>query len=435
MAASGETASRSETPGGVETACDTGPAASFPDPALANEAEPSPCDVVLINESEAEAAATNDGLPFAADSGEESPASAAAADAGTSGETTDAGTVEPELDDVRLMALLAQHRDRFVGLLFATRPAPAADLSMAVEELSTACRQAASRGLSPAGECDPLIDLINERRKKFIEHDQIELSAAVVEAEKYLTAHRKLSGSLDALVQHVGTVVQELTEREAGLPPPEDALHAALLNHKKGLEIIQRMIGRASDRRKDLSGERPASDFEPDQPVVIPEDPIQLEEFAHQFMKSLKAERQSRDRIIVTQRDFAENCRKGLVALAKSLLPAVDGIDSGLANEPAARGQWLASGDLNEDLRGLLEIWFSSYARLRGGLDKFLLEAGLEAQSVQPGAPFDPESMEPIGTVSHPDFPDDSVAAVVRRGFVLAGENLRPVAVEVVRND
>ena len=431
-AANAETTAQPETVAGAETAGDAGAAVPFPDPALANETEPTPGEVVLINESEAEEAATNEGLAIAAGNGEES--SAVAAAAGTSGESADAGTPAPELDDVRLTALLAQHRARLVSLLFAPRAA-AADLSLAVAELSAACRQAVPRGLSQPGDRDPLIDLITERRQKFIEHDQVELQAAVVEAERYLSAQQKLTSSLNVLVQHVTTLVQELTAREAGLPPPENPLHPALLNHKKGLEIIQRMIGRASDRRKDLSSERPAGDFEPDQPVIVPPDPAQLEEFVNQFTKSLKAERQSRDRVIVTQRDFAENCRKGLVAQAKSLLPAVDGIDSGLANEPAARELWLAGSDLHADLRSLLEIWFSSYARLRGRLDEFLLESGLEAQSVQPGVPFDPETMEPIGTVGHPDFPEDSVAAVVRRGFVLAGENLRPVAVEVVRNE
>jgi len=450
-----------------ECAAHPGPVA-FPDPALANSEESSWNDAVQVCETEANAHVANEsqsavdstssvevgvpqvecggpqlerGEPGRGEPGLEEQAvpptcetSPTAESAGSDCQAAQADSSSTQLNDQELEAALAQCCSRLVNLLFAPRMASSADLSAAISDYSKARQEVLARAQAARDGRDPLIDLIHERRLKIVEQDQAELQSAGVAADKHLAAYERLSTALDALVQHLASVVSGMTEQDAGFPPPEDTLHAALLNHKKGLEIIQRMIGRVADRRKDLSGERPSGEFQELETLVGSDDPAQLEEFVTNWAKSLLSDRQSRDRVVVGLRDFAENCRKGVGGLAKSLLPAIDGVDSGLASEPASRQNWLTAGELDGERRSLVERWFSSYAVLCQHLDKFLLEAGLESRVVDPGVPFDPETMEPIGTVSHAEFPDDSVAAVVRRGFVLSGENLRPVAVEVVRN-
>jgi molecular chaperone GrpE (heat shock protein) len=65
-------------------------------------------------------------------------------------------------------------------------------------------------------------------------------------------------------------------------------------------------------------------------------------------------------------------------------------------------------------------------------LQPYFEATGLAPLTVEPGTLFQPETMEPGGTVVLPDRPLEEVASVMRRGYALNGEQLRPIQVEVV---
>jgi molecular chaperone GrpE (heat shock protein) len=337
-------------------------------------------------------------------------------------------------DGLAILSSLLKQREEIIDLLFAQRGVTQSDIVEAVSGYADVWRRALVLKVPVDAELDQWAKRLLNRSEQNVSADRGELESAVQQADRYLHAHSKLSLALDTLLHGTSELVAELSITDPDFETADVTLQTSLLNHKKGLEIVQRMIGRTIERRKDLASGRLPARFETLETIGQPADPDHFEEFINRVRESMKAHRQGRDRVIVAARDYAENCRKGLITLAKSLLPAIDGVDSGLANEPVTRGQLTAAAEGSAERLGLIDRWYCSYQKCRTQFDEFGAQAGLETQIVEPGMAFDPETMEPVGTVVCPESADDSVASVVRRGFSLAGENLRPVGVEVVRN-
>jgi molecular chaperone GrpE (heat shock protein) len=126
-----------------------------------------------------------------------------------------------------------------------------------------------------------------------------------------------------------------------------------------------------------------------------------------------------------------DGCKKELLRVVKSFVEAVDGIDGGLRNEAEVRGRLQA---FEAEYGSLIDFWFAAYHNLEKQIDKFFSATGIGALSVAPGTPFDPATMEPVGTVANPDLNNEDVAMVLRRGYMIHGEQVRPMMVEVVIN-
>ena len=182
--------------------------------------------------------------------------------------------------------------------------------------------------------------------------------------------------ALALLEQALAGEAQRLQETDAFQQAPQP-LRDALLNYKQGIEIIHRMVKRVQDRK--------TSD--------------------------------------ITSRET--------LATVKSLLAALDGIDSGRRSEP----ELLAGvADFRAEYGALIDSWFGTYDRMEQALQAFFAASELEPIVVEPGTPFSPDTMEPGGTVADPNRKNDEVASTLRRGFRFAGVLIRPALVEVVIN-
>ena len=185
--------------------------------------------------------------------------------------------------------------------------------------------------------------------------------------------------ALALLEQALAGEAQRLQETDAFQQAPQ-ALGDALLNYKQGIELIQRMVKRAQDRKK--PGETA--------PMV------------------------------------GETS-----AAVKNLLGALDGIENGRRSEP----ELLAGvADFRAEYGALIDSWFGTYDRMDQALQPFFATSGLEPMVVEPGTLFSPDTMEPGGTVADPNRKNDEVASTLRRGFRFAGVLIRPALVEVVIN-
>jgi molecular chaperone GrpE (heat shock protein) len=212
-----------------------------------------------------------------------------------------------------------------------------------------------------------------------------------------------------------------------------EALRTTLANYKKGIEIVHRMISRAKDRKQELSTEMPASLGRDLDEVDAPED---ADQFAASVVSLSDAFHKLRDANYHATQDAkaaADACFEASLTALKQILSAIDGIDSGLASEPQVRAR-VAQIEEDESCHALADSWFGAYGRLNESVDAFLSKTGLEAHTVAPGTPFDPNTMEPQGTVENPEMNNEDVATVLRRGFSLHGQPVRPILVDVVRN-
>jgi molecular chaperone GrpE len=115
------------------------------------------------------------------------------------------------------------------------------------------------------------------------------------------------------------------------------------------------------------------------------------------------------------ERDRAKTAAKAKRDILLSLLEVLDGFDRALP---------YLSADSSSVAEGLQAVYRS-------------LKNLLEAQGVTPiktvGEPFDPSLHEAIGAVNTDKYPSGTIAEEVQRGYMLAGELLRPARVRVAR--
>ncbi|MDA7928933.1 nucleotide exchange factor GrpE, partial [Mariniblastus sp.] len=207
-----------------------------------------------------------------------------------------------------------------------------------------------------------------------------------------------------------------------------------LINFRKGVEIIRRMFGRTMERKKAFSPEMSeplGDDWDSEHP---PANTKSIGEFVGQLSQSFHTLRDSNYHANQDAKSFSEKCNKAIVNAAIGLLSAIDGIDAGLQNESEIRSRLAPFEEGEDNCSDLITSWFQAYHHLNNFSERFFNKTGIEGHSVDPGTPFDPETMEPQGIISNPELNDDDVAAVMRRGFSLNGKSIRPILVEVVRN-
>jgi molecular chaperone GrpE (heat shock protein) len=214
---------------------------------------------------------------------------------------------------------------------------------------------------------------------------------------------------------------------------PEE-LKTTLINFRKGIEIIGRMFSRARDRKKSLAEETPQplrDGLETEHLSTIDKS---IGDFVKQLVESFHSLRDNNYHANQDAKSFSEKSKKAAANAAIGLLSAIDGIDAGLQNDSESRAGLTSFEEGEGNYSELIDSWFHAYLKLNTFAEQFFRETGIEGHTVEPGTPFDPETMEPLGTISNPELNDEDVAAVMRRGFSLNGESIRPILVEVVKN-
>jgi molecular chaperone GrpE (heat shock protein) len=337
-----------------------------------------------------------------------------------------------ELDLASLREALTDRRASAVATLFGEQRSSDKSLQHLVQEYVDAVTAAAIADVSVADEVAVLCDLIQTRHEQALEQDgtqaRVYAEKAQLHREVYDTLFAQLDVLLDAITVELG-VLQ--TPDEVGEAAPEK-LASALLNHRKGVEIVQRMLARVKDRRKEL-GEKTDPSLSAD-PVFV-DRPTELEEVAEFVRCSSQRWHDNCDANFHKVEELKKTvaaCDREVSKAVKNLLSAVDGIDAGLANEQMLREEL---SEYDQEFGPLIAKWFALYHSLDSKLAAFFEATCLEPASVEPGSRFDPETMEPQGTVKDPDKNNEDVASVLRRGFSLNGRQMRPTLVEVVMND
>ncbi|HST87666.1 MAG TPA: nucleotide exchange factor GrpE [Ktedonobacterales bacterium] len=118
------------------------------------------------------------------------------------------------------------------------------------------------------------------------------------------------------------------------------------------------------------------------------------------------------------QQDQEQLQRAFAAEAARVILPAVDSFERAFATLP-------------ESLAGF--TWIDGVALIQLQLQHTLDAAGVRPLAVAPGHAFDPARHEAIGEIETADHPASSVAAVVQRGYEIAGAVLRPALVQLAR--
>lgn len=171
-----------------------------------------------------------------------------------------------------------------------------------------------------------------------------------------------------------------------------------------------------------------APEEKPNDPNEIPETPVESppltpEEEIERLRAALSAESDRRlrslaetenlkKRLLKEKEDFQKYATESLVS---ELLPVLDHLDLALTH-----GRGL---EACKDFVVGVDMTRKAFVDILGhhGVTEFGAI----------GEPFNPESHEALGMVSQPGLPDDAVAQVVQKGFLLRGRLLRPAKVMV----
>ncbi|MCE9563855.1 MAG: nucleotide exchange factor GrpE [Planctomycetes bacterium] len=247
------------------------------------------------------------------------------------------------------------------------------------------------------------------------------------DADRLIANYAALFAGLPVLEQAVVTELDRMKEDDPPFLAAPAEIREPLINYKKGLQIIQRMFGRLHARKKPLEGIAPL----PPAPT-LPNEAPSATELANKLTEFGHAVNDWRVAGNTTQREIrkkVDGLRKEVTGFVSALLGPIDGIEGGLRNEPELLGR-LES--FRSDHAAVIDGWTRAYERLDAGLLPYFEATGLSSLTVEPGSAFRPETMEPGGTVVRLDRPLEEVVSVMRRGYALNGEQLRPVQVEVV---
>lgn len=281
-----------------------------------------------------------------------------------------------------------------------------------------------------ADEWNQIRTLLAEQWDSIRSEDQVKWTQVEAEGRLQQAGYVALFESLVTLEQAVaGEIASMDNSQETFLNAPQE-LRDSLLNYRKGIEIIQRMLKRVLDRRKPLSAEVPSLPSGPGVIEVAPE----LEQWSAtltQIGQQHHDWRTASVNLLNDARKPSDNIKKETLQLVKNLVGALDGVENGLRSEPDLLA---LLQPFKPEYEALIDSWMQAYHRLEQVLQPFYAATGLKPITVERGTPFQPETMEPGGTVSDPQLKNEDVAAVLRRGYSYNGEFIRPLLVEVVVN-
>lgn len=439
-AISGSDSSQTE----AEIACSTnqppqsaGADENFPPPELAGEEDSGQMDV-LIDAEEESAADNGRALESRAENStesvqttEESSSSsgqAAATEAADRQEGQDAQHADAEC----LAEALAVARTQLLSTLFTKDRPPNSAAKQVIEAYAAAL--AATQDGTGRSEIAQLASLVASANEGIFSQEQSDFQGACAAIARHVEVYDSLFSALEDFGKDVGAQLQQLNAETAAFQTAQEPLKAGLANYRKGVEIIDRMLSRVIERKKALVAEAPQPLTECLDLPELPDELPAVSGYLQNVMERFHRVRDANHHAIRDAQSHADKCHAQVLQSIKSLLAAIDGIDSGLDAEPGTRASLLQSVPSDDDLANLVQSWTGCYQRLSAIADAFFSRAGITAHTVEPGTPFDPETMEPQGTVENPALKDEDVAAVARRGFSLGNQMIRPMVVDVVRN-
>ena len=403
-----------DAPGGAEQA-----ESEFPPESLDSELDPDdkPIGELAIEEDEEDAGVSES--PPAAEAEQPSPADDQAAE-----------DQSAAVDTEEAAAKLEELRPLLAAAIFGEERPPKAAAQQQVEDYVAVLRAA---NAAASDQWEQLLSLIDESNQQQLAKENAGIDQAAGEMKRHVEVYDTLFAELAGLLDAVGAQLQQMNDQDDSFQQAPDALRTTLANYKKGIEIVQRMISRTRDRKKELSAELPVSIGQEVDKVDVPEDADQFAAGALALSEAFHNLRDANYHATQDAKGAADKCLQATLAALKQILSAVDGIDSGLASEPQVRAK-VAEIEDDATCHALAESWFGAYGRLTDCVDTFLSKTGIEAHTVAPGTPFDPNTMEPQGTVENTEMNNEDVATVLRRGFSLHGQPIRPILVDVVRN-
>lgn len=347
-------------------------------------------------------------------------------------------SAEAPVDDVReedVLAAVAMLRSETITRLLGN-DWPAENVRLDVSNrYGAALSAAATFGVTPAGEAGVFLEEVARRHGDALALEKSATESVLGEDLRYRETYARLGNELEGLAAGVGAVLERMNNQEPRYEEASAELKAALANYRKGIEILQRMLGRLKERMKEPLTDPALAlsaslDTEPP-PSEAGGWAVFVQTVSRQFHTIRDTNYHARQRAVELASNNGGLCRD----FVKSVASIVDGIDSGHENEEQSCAKLRCLAQDSGPAKDLVESWCGVYASLLDYVDAFFAKTGIEAQTVEPGTPFDPERMEPQGTVTEPALQNDDVAAVIRRGFSLNGELIRPMVVDVVKND
>lgn len=264
------------------------------------------------------------------------------------------------------------------------------------------------------------------------------------EHKRWMKTSRVMSEELPNLLCEVKAVVSSLHEDGPfELAPAE--VQERLRNRKEGLEIICRMVERLPQRQAQLEG-NPLDSRRSLRTLKLPvqssnaqldgvADSTETAAAVQEILEDLqREEEQVRDENYEFTREVrleSERLKRAISGFLKDhLLPVFDGVERGIWDEEVLKEP------LNqyEESQKVIAQWFEAYhdcSRLLNGFAKRIRLVRLKAKR---GMEFHPEWHMALGTDSSPDLQDDQVLEVLRSGWQLHGNPIRPAEVLVVKN-
>ena len=187
------------------------------------------------------------------------------------------------------------------------------------------------------------------------------------------------------------------------------------------------------DRRRWAHGEHPVAT--PDQPVQKPtyveeleQRVAQREKEAEEYLgKYRQASKEFEDARARMRKELAKDAERSRREVLISLLDVVDNLDRAI--DAAVRVRSGESADVANDdplLQGVELVRAQFLAKLEGfGVKRIASE----------GAPFDPQLHEAVSAVPSPDPSQDGrIVGIVRQGYLIGDEVLRPALVAVAKS-
>jgi molecular chaperone GrpE (heat shock protein) len=423
-----------------------------------DESPPAPVQETPTDEAQAEQPAEDVSVPPDAPAGEppvaEGPADVAAAtQTAESDAKEEAGekakeSVEDEAapakekaeeptEEIDLEAVaneLDEKRDRLVTELFGEYRPHAAAAQKALEGFTGTLQTLVAAGRECAGEAAKLVQAGCQRHEEALSAEKAKLQQHAERVIECTACYENLFTELDVLVEQVGKELEPLDPDSEQYKAAPEELRDRLANYRKGVEIIHRMFSRVKDRRKELAQDLPALATNGLDPAEPPAEVDKLDAYVRELSTKFHDLRDANDNTLREAEEVGAKCWKATVHVVKGVISAVDGIDGGLQNEPDTRAALKQFETEKQEITELIDCWFQAYHRLQEHVEAFFAKTGIESHTVEPGTPFDPETMEPQSTVESSELNEEDVAAVARRGFSLKGEPVRPVMVDVVKN-
>jgi len=292
---------------------------------------------------------------------------------------------------------------------------------------------------------EPFIKKFQRQNQEEIKKETKEFNKWHGDAKKWCRLYDKIFDQLPGLIESQIKIVEALDEND--LETLSESDKKLLSNRKKGTDIILRMLSKLPERKKETKTLLMALELKENmigfkslikkldvfKLMGVKEDIIPgIEATAKAIQGNYKEIRDHNYHIIRKQREAAEKSKKQTLSFIElQLIPAVDGIDSGLQNEGAIRK---TLGDVL-DHKGIIGLWLGVYSKMSANILDFFEEIELEKISVKRGQKFDENIHNAMGTEENHEMENETINSVIRNGYMIGEILIRAADVEVIMND